>query len=395
MNFREIVAQLSYSPTMIWHLASYANQLRIEKKRSLKIVIFCVLNIVLLTYAMVVNKLDNFNSFVPKGIDINSTVSSLSPNLLINSQTEFKNFNQDEFISSLSQRKDLIEIYKLTGLSIESIRNFELVNNYTPTQPCYEISRHSFRNDSQKLTNSKTPTLYASKCLKQYYGLTFVGSQGQNPFVILNNGNLLMNRIPVVDNTISMGELTIDVVNLTTHKQNPSVLSTNQTIKYNFLIKNTTSVPLSRQVEVDLSDLIDQAQVLSDVKTSNDRLLWEINKLSPNEAITKELTIQIGNLSSAKSININDPESKDCKLSLRADNSLITTDLNCPTQKKVNDLLTLNTPTWFIANNSSALFIIIACFGIIAGLKIIRLLEISVLERSIKAIRYNINQGVL
>ncbi|MDO4870998.1 MAG: hypothetical protein Q3996_02800 [Candidatus Saccharibacteria bacterium] len=387
MNFREIVAQLSYSPNMIWHLASYAKKIRIEKKQTHRIILFCLLNIVLLSYAVIINEMDQKTSLFPRGINNDSAVYGLSSVPIIKNKTEYNNFNKEFSLDNLFKNLELASIYSSFGISRESITNFKIDNSHTSSKPCFEISRHSFRSNSSLISNVKNTTLYASPCLNQYYGPIFYGKTKDKSFVILNNGNILLDN--AVDFTIDTLNPNINVVNLTSHEKQPKLISPNQTISYQFSFTNTTNAVINRDIVIDTSSI----QQYANLRNPKEELVWSLKNLQPGESSSRELVFDINRSSPKSPVNLASNEV--CAISIRADDSIATNKFNCNTFKLINDSITLLTPAYFIENNNTVLMILTILLIITIILKLIRLLEIKILETSIRMIRHNINQGAI
>lgn len=393
MNFREIIAQLSYSPSMIWHLASYAKKLRIEKKQIHRIILFCLLNITLLAYSIAINDLDSQSSFIPRGTNTNVTTDGLVQNNLIDSWTDFNNFAKDSFLNKLFSNINTSDIYRSFNIAPETITDLKITNSYAsyaPQNQCFEISRHSFRGDSRLISNVKNTTLYISQCLATYYGPVLVGKNSNQDFAILNNGNLLLKSDRDVIYSTEAIVPTINVVNSTTHTTSAQLVSLNQTLTYQLSFTNNTNLPINREVIIDTSSIDHFANLISNQDKGNST--WLISDLKPGETSYKELSFDIDKSPRAYTTTLNSSISP-CAIHLRADNSIVTTNFACETIKNLNSKAIEITPSYFILQQNNILSILVIFFSAVVIVKLIRLAEIKILEDTIKQIRHSINQG--
>lgn len=388
MNFRKIVAHLAYSPAMIWHLAAYDTKIRHDRSHNVKIIIFALLNLIILTMAI---SLNNHHSRLPlttPGLNTEPLSTSLSAKRLINNQSQIDNFSQLTFFSWINQDPTLSQIYDFFGINNHSVKQIEIVNAPKLDDHCQEIN-HSPINNRGKININNSMSVYSHNCLSQYQGLSFKGKTSKISFIILNNGNLLLSDI--VNNSSPLS-FSVNVVNSTTNSYSPSIVKDGQSLKYTITASNTSSQTINDVVKINLSDVTEYASVMNNALNDSQIIYWPIDSLNPGESAKYEIFAQINNLN-IRPININSPTSNDCQIVLAVDKAQVSTNIACPPLKRFEVLSFKTFPPR--SHDTKILIGVTLMLLAIIALKIMHIARINFISKEIRIIRHKINQGIM
>lgn len=391
MIFRKIVSNLAYSPAMIWHLAALDGQIREQKKKNRLIILFCILNIMIFGYSFAMTKLTKNVSFIPTGFNISATSTSLSQRYLINSPRSTNNFSKEKLFNQIEQSEFLKKIYDKYGINRNSISNVVLQSNLSLNGEYYEISRNSFNPSAQYTIVDDSTTLAVTKSQSEYFGPIIRCVKDNVVFYILNNANLI---IPVDMVTIDVAKPTLSVShnfnNIASQNKNNS-LNTDEIVYYDIKVTNPSNQSASEVVEIDFNDLSEYGHLLNTETTYGNTYFWHISDLKPNQAISKRFTIQANSVFSTKPHNANLTTSHDCVASVRANNSISSVNVNCPLVKKIE----LSLRNFIKPTGPFSLELLVFVFGLIAILKALHNVRLSIISKQIRLIRNNLNQGDL
>ncbi len=377
MSFRKIVAHLAYSPAMIWHLANYDAKIKVDRKNNLKIILFAILNLLIIAMVLSVNN----------SVNTNSTNLSLSNSRLWNFSTDKTVLTIDEAFRVFETKLNLTTIYQYFGISKDNVSKMAIINSPTPTQNCFEIS-HSPINSLGKININSEISVQYSPCLSQYYGRALTGTGSSGDFVILDNGNLLINN--VVKNTTSDLSFSIDVVNSTTNKH-VSVINPNDSVKYTLTATNQTNNTVTDVVKIKLGDIAEYARILNNDISQEQTLKWHIDGLAPQNSLTYTIYVKFDRKFSQKALNLNSPDSQDCIATLAIGDAITKQNVACSVLKNLE--LAISQHIQPSKYDNKILIGILLGLLIIIVLKALQIARINFISKEIRIIRHKINQG--
>ncbi len=377
MKFKKIIANINYSPNMVFLLSEYNRQNAKKIKQTKWAVIFLSLFILNLSLLSLIdhsqNKINrNYN------LNLSSTENSLNHKIIKN---------------ILSYDENDVKFLKKIG--IEEIKSIKLINNLKTKNNYYEISLNNL-DKKHKILYINNYMLFAKKALPNYYGKIIKIDSKNNFIYILSNGNIIVNNYNVVKNK------RLDLINYLSANINVDKNTIDENGSFDFIIKinKKTDWPaqnLNKKINtltINLDDVLEYSNLTYGPEMNHNSFDIDLSKLENEQSIEIPLSFKIKTNYSNKKINSNIPTSYDCKMELAVLNDRVSLPINCKLEKQMRMFLKSKTivDKTFLTNLIYWALIISIVSLII---KICLLVRLFIIKKEIKTIRQNINKGIL
>lgn len=363
MRFKKIVANLAFSPSLLWHLNLYDKKNNQEIKRTKWLLCWLFLFTSLIIF-FVFYRPPEHQQFDDFSLNIMRNQNIIDRKIIIKAIKESPHRKLFDYL-----KIDLTKISKIEKIDNINSNDLIIINHDNLNgQPNHLFDNYFYQ---------PMPNNFSVKAFKI--------SLENNFFYLLEDGNISCNFNNVVKNNRYNNVIfDIDVKNTTSIKR--SFLENNDNAKVTININNKSKKELDN-LSINLNDFFEYTDLVSNQKTENN--IFTLPKIPANSKKTFELLFKAK--SNFKTFDPIFKNKNDCVASIAVNEYRADIPVECPLFKLIDNKLGKDSTNIDLPN----LLIVSVFFSIIIVIKLLYLLRLIFIKKELRKIRHNLNRGIL